>query len=78
MNGGLMVPLDLGVKSVAAFTLTAEKSSCTVLSNLGDETVMAAVAWPGTMRFAYDTGEGGAQVDGNTLTLPPKSGCIFH
>jgi len=78
MNGGLMVPLDLGVKSVAAFTLTAEKSSCTVLSNLGDETVMAAVTWPGTMRFAYDTGEGGAQVDGNTLTLPPKSGCIFH
>lgn len=78
MNGGRMAPLDLGNKDVAAYTVTLGEYACTVLNNLGDEPVSLSIVWPGTMRFSFGGQAGSAWTDETTLTLPPRSGCIFN
>lgn len=77
MSRGTMEALPLQHKAIAAYTIKDEQGACTVLHNLGDDTISLDILWPGTLLFASNNEHGTPMQQGNTLLLPPKTSCIF-
>ena len=70
--------LDLGASGVLAIRAGEEAGANLVLANLGAEPVTLP-AFPGAVFLGgWDTGFGAPAPEGDTLVLPPYSGCVFQ
>lgn len=77
LTGGSVAALPSDEKALAAWRVTGDGSTATVLHNLGDQALSLPLP-PGGMLGGWDTGAGVPVVQGETLLLPPHSGCIFR
>lgn len=74
---GLTEAVDLGSPKLAAWRLASGEESLLIVHNLSD--TQAVIQVPrGNISAAWSTGSGAPAVTGESLILPPLSGCIIR
>ncbi len=77
LKDGLTEAVDLGSPALAAWRCAAGEESLLIVHNLSDAQAQTSLT-QGGISFAWNTGSGAPLVSGESLILPPLSGCIIR
>lgn len=78
LESGHLEALDLGHPALMAYRAAQGERSALVIQNLSDQALDVPIAWQEGQMSPWDAGAGLPQINGNTLTLPPFSGCVWQ